>query len=252
MQHKSIFTCALIALISVLSIFATISCSNEETPTVSNETNALISKARRVGDMHNQLLNEVLTNLNGQSSRSGVQTLSDIHDYALSYIAQRSIATSSRSETVLSENQQIIRDLTAKEVPAIRQEMSVKEIEFVDRAIYSIEMQQQQAIDTLLIEAAESDLPTLHKEAVMNFLATLQASEIYWDGNEEDWVEYLRTNLSAEDFEAFQLDTNARASQIAFADAYYMWWGTLGSGCNITVGVCCGAFGSLCTFLNTK
>lgn len=200
--------------------------------------------------MHNQLLNETLTNLKQHSSRSGEQTLSDISDNALSYMIQRSIANTSRSEILLEEKQQIIRDLTNKEVPAIRQEMSEREIEFIDRAIYSVE-QHQQAIDALLIEAAESDLPELHKEAVMNFLATLQSSEIYWEENDENWTEYLRTHLSQDDFEAFKLDDpNVPLMQVAFADAYYIWWGTLNSGCNMGIGLCCGAVGSLFTYLN--
>ncbi len=134
----------------------------------------------------------------------------------------------------------------------MRQEMIEKERILVDKGIYCIEREQPQMIENLLVEAANSELPDDHKEAVMNFLATLQASEIYWEENNEDWREFLRENLSAEDYDIFKLDDpNVPYAHIVFADAYYMWWGTLGSGCNFGIGICCGAVGSFCAYLNS-
>lgn len=238
-------------VIGLVSILAFESCSSkvDEPKVESNEgMSELVVQSKEFGAMHNDCLNYVLDNLKNIAimSRSQSLTAQQIKELTKQYAnmyAHENMVNSRTSGNVISEDVSYEEEI---DIPKFESQMTAEELAFVKKCI---ELKaNNESLSPLMSEVENSNLAEINKVAVMNFIATLEASTEYWNEFADDWIAFLSENLS--EYELVSRGGSIDVGQVAFADAYYAWWGTLGSGMNLAVGACIGAVGSGCSVLN--
>lgn len=255
-MKRKFLAIAAVAITGIAALISSVACSNEEKSlTTSSENLAMIERAKEFGQMHNVRVAEALADLKATPSRAGGRSMVDVRAQVSNFLAAK--AKSSRGDGLPpmpggggfgSGDDSTFIDGGK----SIRDQMNADERFIVDRGLNAFDKGLlHMEIDNLLLETAASDLPDLHKEAVMCFLTTLQSSEIYWHDNGEDWVAFLRANLLPEDLEIFQLnDAKISWRNVIKADAYWGFLGILSSIGNISVGATYAAAGSIYQAIN--
>lgn len=234
-----------IVLIGLLFVGACLGCSNEKDGSL-ERSSCDISESKKFGEMHNECVADVLSFLMTEGvTRSNEFDPSSISDEVLAsvcdYVNERS------AETVLNIDD--LRTSLSYDVPYIRRQMSVTELEFVDKALQFRDA--GKSYDDLLYEVGMSDMPEENKEAMMNFISTLSSSSEYWETNRAEWVAFMESKVPEEQMDEFRISLRrVQWDVVVFSDAYYGWFATVGTGGNLLVGAGIAAAGSICSVLN--
>ncbi len=252
LKHSNFYaTCLFILAASVV-----FSCSNQEDPAnqESNHTQSeLIEKSKQFASLHNECIKNVLSELKTSSIAHKHTSVSSVRSNVFlitdNYI-QGKHSHVRNTQTNICYND-TIKDIVSQDIPSIRNIMTTTEIAYVERSMVLYET--DKSLDNLMIEVEKSDLPHQNKEAILNFMTTLEASSEYWEAEGEEWIDFLEKNLPEEELQKFTFYDKAgkiQWKQVAFADAYYGWFGTVSTGGNLIVGAGAAAAGSIFSALN--
>lgn len=233
------------------------SCANNNEPALPSNTQdktVLIEKSKQFATFHNECIKNTLSSLSSSQNRQNHITSFSIINSEVYLITDNYIngkLSRARNTEVIASYNDTIKNITSHDVTAIRNDMTPVEIAFVDHSITLYE--KGEALDRLMIDVEQSDLPITNKEAILNFMSTLEASSEYWEAEGEEWIEFLENNLPEEELQKFSFyDKKGKIQwkQVAFADAYYGWFGTVSTGGNLIVGAGAAAAGSIFSALN--
>lgn len=232
------------------------SCSSDDetpSPQTNQPTSTLIEKSKLFASLHNECIRKTLSDLNSTTIKSGQITPSLIHSNILiftdNYISEKHSFLRNTNTNICYID--TIKSITSNGISFIRNNMSDTEIVYVDQGMTLLET--GEPLDLLMIDVEQSKLPEQNKEAILNFLSTLEASSEYWEAEGEEWIEFLENNLPDEElqnFTFFDKKGKIQWKQVAFADAYYGWFGTVSTGGNLIVGAGAAAAGSIFSALN--
>lgn len=247
---------SLIVVAFTIVIATIISCSNNDEPimpSADQSTPALIEKSKHFASLHNECIRKTLSELNTSFIHSNHITPASIHSNILlimdSYISEKH--TYLRNISTNTCYIDTISSITSTDISFIRESMSDTEIIYIDQGMTLLEA--GEPLELLMIDVEQSELPEQNKEAILNFLSTLEASSEYWEQEGDEWIEFLENNLPEEELQKFSFfDKKGKIQwkQIAFADAYYGWFGTVSTGGNLIVGAGAAAAGSIFSALN--
>lgn len=203
-----------------------------------------MEQSKKFGELHNECVGEVLSFLMINTTRSGEFNSSSISDDVLVSICDY-VNRNNGSQL----NVEDLKITLSHDVPYIRQQMSVTELEFVDKAMQFRDS--GRSYDYLLYEVGMSDMPEENKEAMMNFISTLSSSSEYWETNRAEWIAYMESKVPEDQLEEFRISLRrVQWDAVVFSDAYYGWFATVGTGGNLLVGASIAAAGSICSVLN--
>lgn len=84
---------------------------------------------------------------------------------------------------------EITMDSVDKTIEEIKATLSVREKFYIDKAL-SLDMSNSDLVNNLLIEIS-TDQDLMNKQAVICFVAVLEASTHYWNSHIEEWQQVL-------------------------------------------------------------
>lgn len=223
-----------------ISIIST-GCSNEENVIDSSDTD-LLSNSKFAAQQHNECLTYILEGIKSNGTRSSEYSTEKLRELTIEYASAYLCHKQEISRAEADKTLETIDFNPDKDINLFYMQMNDMERDFVSRAIEIVSSGSD--IESLLVEVSNCSLPKNHIVSVLNFISTLDASKKYWEVNIESWdaLTDTYTNLS-------RSPSADECLQVAAADAYYMWWGSLGTG-NPVSGACIGAVGSALTALN--
>ncbi len=217
-----------IAVLIIIGITVFMSCEKmQENP------NDLINKqildyAENVAKNHNECLDYIQLKLSKESLKT-----SYIYNKKMISIANDFISLN--TENIL-KGTSFLSDsfFDTISVSIIKKEMTEKELVYVSKVEKNIYNNDSIAV---LKEYALNDveLDELAKYKICTFICVAEASYKYWNNNSEKWKVLTNKN---------KLKNTSNAEAIFLSDAFYGWWGTLGSGGNVVIGAACAAVGS--------
>ena len=86
---------------------------------------------------------------------------------------------------------EITMDSVDKTIEEIKATLSVREKFYIDKAL-SLDMSNSDLVNNLLIEIS-TDQDLMNKQAVICFVAVLEASTHYWNSHIEEWQQVWKT-----------------------------------------------------------
>lgn len=115
----------------------------------------------------------------------------------------------------------------------IRMLMSKRELLYVDEALANYYSPNK--LDNLIIDVvSDKELSESQMYATATFISTLKYSAEYWSNNLNQWNETFK-----------KPGTKASWENVITADAFYGWWGTVGTGGNVAIGAGCAVAASV-------
>lgn len=218
------------------------SCANEDiNPSPTKDEN----KYGEFGFFHNDVIEDIFVSFPKNQTRGQQVSVAEL----------KTICTDQATVSVISKDSQLlyqpsritIQNISETPIDEIKANMTAADKSMIESIIRQLE--NGDSIVNIKAFVNASSLPLIKKEASLNFIDTYIASKNYWENNKDAWIEYIDENVEMIRTRSRWYD-KVSWGQVAFSDAYYGWYGTLSSGCNIYVGAGAAAVGSVFSVLN--
>jgi hypothetical protein len=216
-------------------------CQNVDTPTISN----VDTEDANFGNFHNEVISNIFDKLPDSQSRSNGVSIAEIKDVCIEEATESAIA---KDQLQYASSKITIQDVSSQTIVSIKNVMSNDDKEVIDGVVSMIN--QNISIEKIKKYILHSKLPGNKKDAANNFVDTYFSSKLYWEENGEAWINYINTNVVIGSRSRSSWYDDIYWDSVAFSDAYYAWYGTLSSGCNLYVGAGAAAVGSVAAVLN--
>ncbi len=230
-----------LSVIGIIFCFI-IGCQSEDF----NETSPINQSCLTFGQLHNEVIGEILYNLSTSPTRSSMMTEAEFKqqciDYAVESVLERDSSLS------LQYVKSTITNISQRAVDDIRLSMSSYEKQVIDTVSRMISEEQTDV--TIENYVYNSNLNLQQKQGVINFYDTYQSSSEYWAEHGKEWIAYIEENVDLSSGKRSSWYKRISWGQVAFSDAYYGWYGTVSTGGNIYVGIGAAAAGSIFSILN--
>lgn len=239
MKNNNIFK--VLSVIMTITVIIMTRCSQEES--LSSGTNDSTHETINFGQIHNDIIEDIIQNLkNGSTRVEEVSNLDSLRSYCIDRATSYVLSLDSELQYDQVRNQ--IKRMASVSEQYIKESMTNSDTQVVQTITQMIYNGNSQYLITNYID--NTSLPNIRKMAANNYNKTYHSSIEYWNREGNSWINYLKRYPSKK----LRWYEKISWGQVAFSDAYYGWFGTVNSAGNIYVGVGTAAVGSIFTILN--